>query len=471
MSGLFGTVSHKNCVETLFYGTDYQSHLGTERGGLAIMNHRIYRTIHNISTSQFKSKFIDDIKEMKGTAGIGVVSDFESQPIIIFSSFGTFALVASGLLTNKKQLSKEIMKSGGSLSEMSRGEINATEVAGKIIAQKENLVAGIKYLFTKIKGSLSLLILSKEGIYAARDMLGRTTLVIGKGSSGLAVTSESCSLPNLGFEITKELTPGEIVLLSKNEIIEVKEKGGKSEKICSFLWIYTGFPASSYDGISVETVRQNCGANLAKEDSIKADFVTGVPDSGIAHAIGYAAASGIPYLRALVKYTPGYGRSYTPPSQKIRDNIAKMKLIPIKENIAEKKIIICDDSIVRGTQLKNQAIEKMWKCGAKEIHVRIACPPLMFPCQYLLSTRTKKELAARRAIRTVFGKKSKINITENFINEKTTEYKKMVEALRKELGATSLRYQSIEAMVRAIGLTKDRLCLYCWNGKITNSRQ
>jgi len=464
MSGLFGIVSRKDCVETLFYGTDYQTHLGTEKAGLSVMNHRIYRAIHNISTTQFKSKFIDDIGKMKGRMGIGVVSDFESQPIIISSSFGTFSLVSSGLLTNKNKLAKEIMKGKDSFSELSNGEINAVEVAGKIIAQKENIAQGIKYYFEKAKGSSSLLILTKEGIYVARDKLGRTTLVIGKKEDDLAVSSETCAFPNLGFEIKEELKPGEIILLTKNGGVEQKFAGGKEEKICAFLWIYTGYPASAYEGISVEKVRYNCGANLAKDDKIKADFVTGIPDSGIAHALGYANTAKIPYQRALVKYTPGYGRSYTPPSQKIRDRIAQMKLIPIKEIIVEKKIIICDDSIVRGTQLKNQAIEKMWKCGAKEIHTRIACPPLMFPCEFLLSTRTKKELAARRAIRTTFKnfKKMKVN---DFLDEKNPQYLKMVESIRKELGVTSLKYQSIEDMIKAIGLPREKLCLYCWLGK------
>ncbi|HUW24422.1 MAG TPA: amidophosphoribosyltransferase [Patescibacteria group bacterium] len=466
MSGLFGVVDKKNCPRILFYGTDYQSHLGTQKAGLAIINRRIERAIHNISTSQFKSKFIEEISLMKGALGIGVISDSDFQPIIISSSFGTFALATAGFLANKNELAKEIMKDGGSFSELSGGEINATEVAGKIIAQKGNLVEGVKALFEKMKGSFSLLILAKEGIYAARDKFGRTSLSVGKNDKSLAVTSETCAFPNLGYQKIKELSPGEIVLLSKSGQLIGKEKSSspEKEKICAFLWIYTGYPASSYDGFSVEAVREHCGANLAKEDSAKADFVTGIPDSGIAHAIGYAMTSGLPYRRALVKYTPGYGRSYTPPSQETRDLIARMKLIPIKEIIEGQKIIICDDSIVRGTQLKSQAIEKLWQCGAKEIHVRIACPPLMFPCPYLLSTRTKKELAARRAIKNTFGGRKNRREIKNFLSEKDPGYQKMVNYLRQELNVTSLKFQTVENMIKAIGLPQHRLCLFCWLG-------
>jgi len=307
------------------------------------------------------------------------------------------------------------------------------------------------------------LALTKEGLWAARDPLGRTTLVIGRKSEAFAVASESCAFPNLGFKFIKELAPGEIVLLTKNGL-ETKKQILRGGKICAFLWIYTGYPASCYEGISVEQVRESCGANLAKGDKkIKADFVTGIPDSGIAHALGYAMAAKISYRRPLVKYTTGYDRSYTPPSQEIRDQIAKMKLIPIKEIINGKKIVICDDSIVRGTQLKNQAIEKLWRHGAKEIHVRIACPPLMFPCKYSLSTRTRKELAARKAIKKL-GKDKSIKL-KKFIDETTPQYREMVGEIKKELGVNSLKYQTVKQMVKAIGLPKKKICLYCWTGE------
>lgn len=462
MSGIFGVVAKKNCSQILFYGTDYHSHLGTQKAGLLVMNRRLRRLIRNITTSQFKSKFISKLSELKGSMGIGVISDFDPQPIIISSSFGTFSLVGNGLLQNKDQLTKEILKSGGSFSELGEGRINSIEVAGKIIAQENDLVSGIESLLGKVKGSFSFLVLNHEGIYAVRDQFGRTTLIVGRKGNDWAVASETCAFPNLGFEPVKELLPGEIVLLTKKGLEEKKTGSGK-RKICAFLWIYTGYPASSYEGINVEVVRERCGANLAKE-KIEADLVTGVPDSGVAHALGYARASGIPYSQPLVKYTPGYGRSYTPPSQQIRDQVAKMKLIPIKEIICGKKIIICDDSIVRGTQLKNQAIQKLWRCGASEIHVRIACPPLMFPCRFCLSTRTKKELAARRAIRKIWGKKKNFR-NDYFLDEKKEGYKKMVEKIRQDLGVSSLRYQSLREMVQAIGLPESQLCLYCWNGK------
>ncbi len=462
MSGLFGVISSKDCRQSLFYGTDYQSHLGTKKAGLAVYNNQIVRCIHDISTSQFKSKFIEELPKLKGKKGIGVISDFDSQPIIITCIFGRFAIATAGLLRNKNELAHEIMNQGGSFSEMSSGKINATEVIGKLIARKNNIINGIEYAFSKILGSISMLVLAKDSIYAARDITGKTTLVIGQNECSTAITSETCAFPNLGFKPILELKPGDIIQLTKEGF--KKEKNiFKNGKICAFLWIYTGYPASSYEGISVEQVRENCGINLAKNDNIQADLVTGVPDSGTAHALGYAIYSKIPYRRPLVKYTDGYGRSYTPPSQEIRNKVAKLKLIPIKSVIEGKRIVLCDDSIVRGTQLKNQAIEKLWKNGAKEIHVRVACPPLMFPCPYLLATRTKKELVARRIIKRI-ASPDKVNINL-FIDDKTIYYKKMVEAIKNELGVTSLKYQTIDDMVNAIGLPKEKLCLYCWTGE------
>ncbi|OQA21920.1 MAG: Amidophosphoribosyltransferase precursor [Actinobacteria bacterium ADurb.Bin346] len=462
MSGLFGIVSSKDCRQSLFYGTDYHSHLGTKKAGLAVFNHQLTRCIHDISTSQFKSKFIEELPKLKGKKGIGVISDFDSQPIIISCSFGNFAIATSGLLRNKNELAKEIMSQGGSFSEMSSGMINATEVIGKLVAGKNNIVSGMEYVFSRITGSISLLVLSREGVYAGRDCSGKTTLVAGKKDETLAVTSETCAFPNLGFEPVMELQPGEIVLLSR-EGLKKENSSKNNNKVCSFLWIYTGYPASSYEGINVEKVRENCGANLARDDNIEADLVTGVPDSGTAHALGYSMSSGIPYRRPLVKYTDGYGRSYTPPSQEIRNKVAKLKLIPIKSVIEDKRIIVCDDSIVRGTQLRNQAIEKLWRNGAREIHARIACPPLMFPCPYLLATRTKKELVARRVIRQITGEKQ--SDIEPFLNENSPQYRAMVKVIQKELGVTSLKYQTIDDMVKAIGLPGEKLCLYCWNGK------
>ena len=324
------------------------------------------------------------------------------------------------------------------------------------------MIEGIEYLFDQIKGSASLLMLTKDGIYAGRDRLGRTPLVVGEKGGDFVVASETCSFLNLGFKIVKYLDPGEIVLLGP-EGLKQKKAGNPASQICSFLWIYTGYPASSYEGISVEVVRENCGRFLAKNDQVKADLVAGVPDSGVGHAIGYAMESGLPYRRPLTKYTPGYGRSYTPPSQEIRDLVATMKLIPIKEIICGQRIVLCEDSIVRGTQLKNYTIKKLWENGAKEIHVRPACPPLMFPCKFALSTRSIAELAARRAIRSIEGKD--IEDVAEYLDPNSPKYEKMVDWIRREVGATTLKYQTIENMIKAIGLPREKLCLHCWLGE------
>ncbi|MDD3679603.1 MAG: amidophosphoribosyltransferase [Candidatus Shapirobacteria bacterium] len=464
MSGLFGVVSNENCAETLFYGTDYHSHLGSQKAGLAVLNSRLKRSIHNIATSQFKSKFIDELSELKGRMGVGVISDLEPQPIIISASFGNFALALNGFLVNKNQLVRKVMARGGSFSEVSSGQINAVEVIGKLIASRNNIVSGLEYFFNSMVGSASLLILAKEGVYAVRDKLGRTPLTIAKRGNKLAVASEDSSFANLGFKTIKQLLPGEIVLLTKNGLQE-KIIGRKIEKICAFLWIYTGFPASTYNNQSVELVRERCGENLAKNDNIDADLVAGVPDSGIAHALGYARQSGFPYRRPLVKYSAGYGRSYTPPSQEIRNRVAKMKLVAVKEVIVNNRIVICDDSIVRGTQLKNQGINKLWQNGARQVHVRIACPPLMFPCRYCLSTRTRKELAARRILAKIIGRKITDREAGEYLNSKSSSYKKMVDLTGQELGASSLKYQTVEDMVTAIGLPRGKLCLECWLGR------
>jgi amidophosphoribosyltransferase len=371
MSGLFGVVSRENCADVLFYGTDYHSHLGTERGGIAVLGDKFYRSIHDISQGQFKSKFVNDYKEMKGNAGIGVISDRDDQPLLVTSRFGTFAIVMAGLIDNVNDLAENLLKEGESFVEMVDMGINATELVARLITQGDNLINGIERMFDRIKGSASLLILNKDGIYAARDKLGRTPLVIGEKGNELTVASESFSFFNLGFKVKKYLSPGEIVLLGKDGLKQQKT-GGSGNQICSFLWIYTGYPASDYEGISVEVVRERCGRFLARDDTVKADLVAGVPDSGVGHAIGYAMESGLPYRRPLVKYTPGYGRSYTPPSQEIRDLVAKMKLIPIRDVISGNRIILCEDSIVRGTQLKNLTVKKLWENGAQEVHIRPA---------------------------------------------------------------------------------------------------
>lgn len=461
MSGIFGIVSNKNCSDLLLYGTDYHSHMGTEYGGMAVSGKRFYRSIHDISKAQFKTKFFDDYKEMKGNMGIGVVSDRDPQPLIIGSKFGNFAIAVAGLIENVSELAAELFKEGETFGEMSSGGINPVELIAKLITRGETLPDGIEGVYDKIKGSASILLLQKDGIYASRDRLGRTPLIIGEKTGEHAVATETCSFLNLGFRIKKYLTPGEIVFIGKSGL-EEKIPGKKTNQICAFLWIYAGYPASSYEGISVELVRERCGRALAKKDHVAADLVTGVPDSGVGHAIGYAMESGLPYRRPLVKYTPGYGRSYTPPSQEIRDLVATMKLIPIKEVICRNRIVLCEDSIVRGTQLKNYTIKKLWECGAKEVHVRPACPPLLFPCRFALSTRSVDELAARKAIRALEGKD--LEDVREYIDPRSKKYQKMVEWIGKELGVTTLRYQSIDDMVEAIGLPREKLCLYCWMG-------
>ena len=461
MSGIFGIVSKKNCADTLLYGTDYHSHMGTEYGGMAVFGKRFYRSIHDISKSQFKSKFFDEYKEMKGNLGIGVISDRDPQPLIIGSKFGAFAIVVAGLVENVNELALELLREGETFGEMSSGGINSVELVAKLITRGKTLPEGIEGTYDKIRGSASILLLKKNGIYAARDRLGRTPLVVGEKEGEYAIATETCSFINLGFRISKYLTPGEIVFMGRSGL-EGKSAGKKKNQICAFLWIYTGYPASSYEGISVELVRERCGKSLARDDNIRADLVAGVPDSGVGHAIGYAIESGLPYRRPLVKYSAGYGRSYTPPSQEIRDLVATMKLIPVEEVIRGNRIILCEDSIVRGTQLKNYTIKKLKEGGAKEVHIRPACPPLMFPCRFALSTRSAEELAARKAIRALEG--GDIEDIREYIDPRSRKYHQMVEWIRKELGVTTLRYQEIDAMVEAIGLPPEKLCLYCWRG-------
>jgi amidophosphoribosyltransferase len=462
MSGIFGVVSEGDCAETLMYGTDYHSHLGTEYGGVAILGDDFQRQIHSISQNQFKSKFYDDCSRMKGNKGIGVISDSNEQPMFLSSRFGPFCMVTSGLIENAAELAQELLEQGISFSEVSKKAVNVTELIAKLINQGQTIIDGIEKMFEKIEGSCSLLLLNEDGIYAARDRLGYTPLVIGKREDAWAVTSETSAFPNNRFEVVKYLEPGEIVLISEKGMTP-QRPGDKDEQICTFLWIYTGFPASNYEGINTEKVRERCGAHLARKDQdIEVDLVSGIPDSGVGHALGYAMESGKPLRRPLVKYTPGYGRSYTPPSQETRDLIATMKLIPIKDIIEGNKIVICEDSIVRGTQLKNFTVNKLWDSGAKEIHVRPACPPLMFPCKFCLSTRSINELAARKAIRDLEG--HDIEDVSEYIDEKSEKYKKMVEWIRKDLDVTTLRYQTVDDMVDAIGLPREKLCLYCWTG-------
>ncbi|MFH1878033.1 MAG: amidophosphoribosyltransferase [Candidatus Omnitrophota bacterium] len=468
MSGIFGVISSENCLKPLLYGTDYHSHLGTEYGGIAVLGDEFQRQIHDIRQSQFKSKFYEDCNRMKGNKGIGVISDSNEQPMFLISRFGPFCLVTSGLIENADELSRELLERGVSFSELRDGSVNVTELISKLINEGKDIVDGIQKMFRSIKGSCSLLLLHRDGIYAARDRWGYTPLALGKSGETWAVSSETSAFPNNGFQTVRHLEPGEIILLSEQGPVS-KKTGLKCKQICSFLWIYTGFPASDYDGINTEIVRERCGKAMAKHDKdIKADLVAGIPDSGIGHALGYAMESGIPLRRPLVKYTPGYGRSYTPPSQETRDLVATMKLIPVKEVINSNRIVICEDSIVRGTQLKNFTVKKLWQCGAKEVHVRPASPPLLFPCPFCLSTRSIKELASRKAIHAIEG--HDLEDISAYTDTGSDKYQAMIDWIRDDLDVTTLRYQTLDDMIEAINLPREKLCTYCWTGECPGNK-
>jgi amidophosphoribosyltransferase len=469
MGGIFGVVSEGNCAKTLFYGTDYHSHLGTENAGLAVFGDGGFsHAIHSISQAQFKSRFVEDYKGMTGRMGIGAIDDESPQPLIIRSKFGTYALAAVGLITNKDELTRRLLREGGSFSEMADGGINNVELVAKLINRGETIVDGIARMQQAVEGSICLLLMAREGIYAARDRYGRFPLAIGAEVSpagaevSYTAATESSSFANLGYELSRSLGPGEIVRLDRDGIHIEREAGGEKH-VCAFLWIYTGDPSAIYEGISVENAREQCGRAMARGDRVEADFVAGVPDSGVGHAIGYAMESGLPYRRPLVKYTPGYGRSYTPPSQDIRDLVATMKLCAVRDVIRGGRMVVCDDSIVRGTQLKNYTIRKLWDNGAKEIHVRPACPPLMFPCRFSSSTRTAAELASHRAIRALEGET--MGHIDEYLDHHSERYRRMVEWIRQNLNVTSLKYIHLEDMIAAIGLPEEQLCLYCWRGR------
>ncbi|MDD5711341.1 MAG: amidophosphoribosyltransferase [Smithellaceae bacterium] len=465
MGGMFGVVAKDDCVKSLFYGTDYHSHLGTENGGLAVWNEGEFSNhIHSISQAQFKSRFVSDYRDMVGTMGIGVIDDDSPQPLIVRSRFGICAIAATGLIRNKAALAEKILAEGGSFSEVAGGGVNSVELVAKLINKGDTIVDGIEKMQGMIEGSVCALIMTDEGIYAARDKYGRFPLVIGEKSGGgsFCVAEEASSFANLGFEAVRFLGPGEITLITKDGLKILRAERGERQ-VCAFLWIYTGYPASSYEGISVEVAREKCGRAMARRDNVDADFVTGIPDSGVGHAIGYAMESGLPFRRPLVKYTPGYGRSYTPPSQDIRDLVATMKLNAVRDVIVGNRMIVCDDSIVRGTQLKNFTIKKLWDNGAKEIHIRPACPPLMFPCIFASSTRSTSELATHRAIRAIEGRD--IDDYSPYLDRESAKYQEMIEWIRKDLNVTSLKYQDIDDMVAAIGLPAKDLCLHCWRGR------
>jgi len=465
MGGFFGVISKKDCISDLFYGTDYHSHLGTRRGGLAVREQNGFtRFIHDISNAQFRSKFESDITRLHGNMGIGIISDYEDQPLIIGSHLGTYAIVTVGKITNTDEMVRAAFKKRTThFSEMSDGEINPTELVSTFINQGATFEEGLQLAQEAIKGSCSILLMTENGIYASRDKLGRTPIIVGTKPGSTGVTLETCALPNLGYEIKHYLGPGEIILATPDGYTQLK-KPGKRLKICAFLWVYYGYPASCYEGINVEQSRYRCGACLAKRHNVKVDFVAGIPDSGTGHALGYATATGLPYYRPFVKYTPTWPRSFMPPDQTVRDLVAVMKLIPIQDLIMGKRILFCEDSIVRGTQLKN-TIKRLYENGAKEVHMRPACPPLLFSCKFLNFSRSKSEqdLAARRAIWEMEGA-GKHNLRP-YCRENSPQYNAMVERIRYRLGLTTLVYQKLDDLIAAIGLPRNKICTYCWTGK------
>ena len=467
MGGFFGVTSKEDCVFDLFFGTDYHSHLGTRRAGMTVYSKEegYNRAIHNIENAPFRTKFDKDVNEMRGNFGIGCISDYEPQPLMVRSHHGTYAITTVGKINNTDAILKDLLTNGHShFLEMSSGEINPTELVAALINQRDNLVEGIQYAQELIDGSMTILVMTPKGIYAARDRLGRTPVVIGKKEHAHCISFESFAFLNLGYVEERELGPGEIVVVTPEGVVTLVQPG-KEMKICTFLWVYYGYPSSSYEGISVEKMRYKCGALLADRDDVRPDTVAGVPDSGIPHAIGYANRSGIPFSRPFIKYTPTWPRSFMPAIQTQRNLIAKMKLIPVHDLIQNKSLLLIDDSIVRGTQLR-ETTEFLYQSGAKEVHIRPACPPLLFGCKYLNFSRSSSEmdLITRRVLKEIEGEGRKIDL-KDYVNPETPEYNEMVQRICRQLNFTSLRFHRLDDMIEAVGIDRSRLCTYCWDGK------
>lgn len=464
MGGMFGASVKTDCVADLFFGTDYHSHLGTVRGGLAVSEGTVFRRIiHDITNTQFRSKFDDDIKGLKGRAGIGVISDYDDQPLLITSHLGRYALVTVGAIQNAGELAEEVCSTRAThFAEVVDGEVSPTELVAALINRGSSFAEGIAMAQEAIQGSCSLMLLTGEGIYASRDRLGRTPIAIGRKEQGFAAASESCAFANLGYEMFGELGPGEIVRLTPEGMERLKEPGDDMQ-ICAFLWVYYGYPASSYEGINVEDARNRCGAALARGDDREVDLVAGIPDSGTAHAIGYALEGGVPYRRPFVKYTPTWPRSFMPQDQKIRDLVARMKLIPIRELISGRRLMFCEDSIVRGTQLKD-IVQRLYDYGAREVHMRPACPPLVYGCPFLNFSRSRSimDLAGRRAIKEIEGDADRID--PDYADPDSDKYAAMIDKIRLRLKLTSLKYQRLDDLVASIGMPKQKLCTHCWDG-------
>ena len=467
MGGIFGVVGKNDCVMDLFFGVDYHSHLGTRRGGMAVFDGEYFnRVIHNIENSPFRTKFERDVDDLHGTMGIGCISDEDPQPLLIQSSLGSYAITTVGKVDNHDDIVNKLYTEGRvHFQEQSGGRINDNELIATLISSKQSFKEGLEYVQDTVKGSISVVLLTKEGIYAARDRLGRTPLVIGHKKDTFCITFENHAYLNLGYSFYKELGPSEIVFITADEVKEVSP--AKEEmKICSFLWVYYGYPTASYEGVNVETMRYNCGKLLARRDDIDADIVAGVPDSGTAHAIGYANESGIPFARPFIKYTPTWPRSFMPTKQSQRNLIAKMKLIPVQELISGNDILLIDDSIVRGTQLR-ETTEFLYNAGAKKVHVRPACPPLLFGCKYLNFSRSKSDydLITRRIIREREGENVSKEVLFDYADPDSKNYNEMVEEIRKIQNFSSLRFHRLDDLIESIGISPCKLCTYCWNGR------
>lgn len=465
MGGFFGVISKRECVKELFYGTDYNSHLGTKRAGMATYNPEtgFARAIHSIESTYFRSKFEDELNKFNGNAGIGVISDTDAQPIVINSHLGRFAIVTVAKINNTEELAKELLNKHTHFSEMSANRVNETELTALLITMGNSFVEGIENVYNSIKGSCSMIILTENGIIAARDALGRTPIVIGKSDDGYAVSSESTSFPNLDFNTVKSLGPGEIVRIYDDHIEQMR-KPNEEMQICSFLWVYYGFPTSTYEDVNVERVRFNCGKAMGEDDvETEADCVCGIPDSGVGMAFGYAEGKGIPYHRAIDKYTPTWPRSFTPSNQTMRSLVAKMKLIPNPNMLKDQRIVFCDDSIVRGTQLRDN-VKMLYKYGARKVHIRISCPPLIYGCPFIgfTSSKSDMELITRRIIEEFEGDANK-NL-EAYAKTGSPEYNRLVEAIAKRLGMDSLKFNKVETLVKAIGLPKCKICTHCFDG-------
>ncbi len=467
MGGFFGVVSKQDCVTDLFFGVDYHSHLGTRRGGMAVYSKEGFeRSIHNIENAPFRTKFERDVDEMHGNMGIGCISDNEAQPLLVRSHLGSYAITTVGRINNETELTERAMRSGRAhFLEMSGGKVNATELVATVIDEEQDLVSGLLHAQEVIDGSMSILLLTPEGIYASRDRLGRTPIVVGQKGGATCVSFESFAYLNLGYHTLRELGPGEIVRITA-EGVETLSPARKPMKICAFLWMYYGYPTSVYEGVNVEAMRCRNGEIMAKnDDHSTAESVAGIPDSGIAHAIGYANQSGIPFTRPFIKYTPTWPRSFMPVNQEMRNLVAHMKLIPVDELIRGKSLMFIDDSIVRGTQMR-ETVQFLYESGAKEVHIRSACPPIVYGCKYLNFSRSSSELdlITRRIMLEIEGDKA-LDHLEEYTVSASERYKEMIARIAKKLDFTTLGYQSREGMLEAIGLPEEQVCTYCWSGK------